>query len=247
MSTDLTTQHDSGVSLAGSEGIAKLMQTALEHDKVEALERLAALYERAEDRAAEREFNAALHRFQIECPPIRKSKTVDETTRAGNRLHYSYAPLEEICRTIRDPLHANGFTYTWDSETTDTRVVVRCTLRHNAGHSATASFSAVAEGTRAMSGSQKASGALTVARRQSLVQVLGLTQVDTDTDDRGIPNAGETISDSQAADLREGIQEAGGDIAKFCTAFRIERIEDLPVVELGRAGAAIERVRKANR
>ncbi|MGB1014982.1 MAG: ERF family protein [Nannocystaceae bacterium] len=229
---------------ADSAGITQWMQAAIENNMVDAIEKLVALQERAEDRAAERQFNAALHRFQMECPPIRKTKTVGDASRGGNKLHYSYAPLDEISLTIREPLHNNGFTYTWDSEETDGRVIARCTLRHNAGHSSTATFSSPVGGTRAMSGSQQSSAALTVAKRQSLVQVLGLTQVDKDTDNSMI-GVGERIDDGQLSDLQLALENVGADVEKFCKMFRVGCLSDMAAIDFSRAMKWIE-LRKEN-
>ena len=207
---------------------------------VEVIERIVALKERTDDRTAARSMYDAIARFQNDCPAILKTKSVDYASRKGGRVSYSYAPLEEIARTIRIPLFENGLGYTWDSETTEAGGVrAVCTLRHRDGAKLTASFEAPVNAEAKMSAPQRTAAALTYARRQSLVQVLGLTTADEDNDgEDGV--TGETIDHDQRQTLGLYIGESGADLGKFLKWLGIESLDEL---DAGRYEEALDALR----
>jgi len=227
--------------------IASLLQLAIEKGvTVEALEKLVALHERVSDRMAAQEFNAALSRFQRECPPIRKSSTAKIATNSGANYSYSYAELDEIARTVNPILGELGLSYTWDSSVNDGLLRCVCTLRHVNGHSVSATFESPVDSAAKMSGAQKHAAALTFARRQSLVQVLGLTTCDADTA-AAIPQevANGTITVDQADDLRALAEEAGADMVKFLAWAKVSRFEDIPSSRYRSCLAALEAKRRS--
>lgn len=161
------------------------------------IERLVALEERIQARNAAHEFAEAMAAFQRECPSIKKTSTARVTTKGGSQYVYQYAELDEIARTVNPILGRLGLSYSWDSAVTEKTVRVVCTLRHVNGHATTASFEAPSETlSQAMSAQQKVASALTYGRRQSLVQVLGLTTCDPDSDAADV-EPGETITPDQ--------------------------------------------------
>jgi hypothetical protein len=170
----------------------ELFKLAVEKGGVDALERLAALHERMMDRDSAREFAAAMAAFQEECPPVRKTSTAKVVTKSGGSYSYAYAELDEIARTVRPILHRHGLSYSWDSTLSESGAMLRCvcTVSHANGHKASATFEAPTEAvTQAMSPQQRHAAALTFARRQSLIQVLGLTTCDPDADGASEPEA----------------------------------------------------------
>jgi hypothetical protein len=68
---------------------------------------------------------------------------------------------------------------------------------------------------------------LSYARRQSLVQILGLTTCDPDQD--GGPESYETISDKQVADIAALIDEVGADKAKFFRWAKVTKLSEILV------------------
>lgn len=205
--------------------IIDLLRVAVEHKlPVETLERLQALHERVSDRAAATEFAHELAAFQEECPPITKTSTASIATKSGVRYSYTYADLDHIARTVRPLLGKRGFSYTWDSEVREKTLHCVCILRHVNGHAERANFAAPVESPAGMSEQQKHAAALTYARRQSLVQVLGLTTTEPDTDAANV----EPITREQADDLRDLIETEGANLTRFLKWAKIERLEDLP-------------------
>ena len=193
---------------------------------VEKLERLMALHERALEREAKANFFAALALFQEECPEIRKTKTADIATKSGGKYGYTYAPLEEITRTIAKPLKANGLSYNWTTEGAEGGMLnVIFVLRHEGGHEERSAFPVPWGTNAAMSEAQKMGAALTYGRRQSTVSGLGLTTADDDTDGQG-PD--QYLTESQLADLRAKIEEVGATEARICKTYGLADINALP-------------------
>ena len=204
-----------------------LMDRGTELD-VAVVERLVALQERSEDRAAARSIHVAIAEFQSEVPSIAKTKEVDYPSRSGVPVRYSYAPLDVIADTIREPLHAVGLSYTWDSETGPNGVECVCTVRHVDGGQLQASFtSPLTDESTKMSGPQRTAAALTYARRQSLIQALGLTSTDTDTDAEDAALDGEPIDVGQRGELTQYITESGADLKRFLDLLNITTLEEL--------------------
>lgn len=190
---------------------------------VETIERIVALKERMEDRAAAAEFNAALAAFQGACPPIRKGSTAKIATRSGGQFSYTYASLDRIAEVVRPVLKEHGLSYSWDSEMADTKVVCKCIVRHIAGHSQSAHFTCPTESDSAMSAQQRHASALKYAMRQSLVQALGLTTTDSDTD----ASTTEKLTPDQVAEIDALIIEAKADrvaVLKYAKADTVETI-----------------------
>lgn len=222
--------------------IQQLLTLAVEKGvTVEALEKLVTLHERVSDRQAASEFAAALADFQRECPPIKRAASAKIATKGGAQFSYTYAPLDEIARTVGPLLHERGLSYTWDSDVKDRMLCAICTLRHVNGHSVTASFTAPTETSAGMSEQQKFAAALTFARRQSLVQVLGLTTTDEDTDAKPT----ERITEERAASLEALITEVEADRAKFLKYLGVSDLAELLAADYAGAVRALEQKRKA--
>lgn len=224
--------------------IDSLIRLALERDvPVEKLERLVALKERVADKAAAAEFNFALSMFQEICPQISKKSTAEITTKSGIKYRYKYADLDHMARTIAEPLKKCGLSYTWDSMVKDTLLTCICTLRHLNGHTSSASFSAPIDMHAKMTDQQKYAVALSYARRQSMVQVLGLTTCEPDTDGG---ETVQTITDKQAADLKALMQEVKADIPRFLKYMEVKEVGSIKVQDYARAVAALEAKRRAS-
>jgi hypothetical protein len=233
------TAHAVVVHQTSPNAIIDLLQAAVDRGlPVEALERLQALHERVSDRAAATEFARDLATFQQKCPPIAKTSTAKVTTKSGAQYHYKYAELDQIARTIAPFLAELGLSYTWDSDLRERMLFCVCTLRHVNGHSISATFTAPVESSAGMSEQQKHASALTYARRQSLIQVLGLTTTEPDTDGANP----EPITQQQADDLRAFIEEVGANLTRFLKWAKIQRLEDLPARDYESAINAIRSV-----
>ena len=212
-------------------GLIGILQAAVQgRASIDTIERIAALYERAETRNAAAAFNASMAAFQNACPSIpktSKAEIVSETT--GSRYTIRYAELDQIAATIRPHLSANGLSYTWDSDVKDGSIKVVCTIRHEMGHSVTASFSCPTKPkTGSMSGQQEVAAALTYARRQSLIQALGLTTCDPDSDNA--PR--EPIGPDMVAKIEKALADTGSDVPKYLAFAGVASLAEIATRDL---------------
>ncbi len=210
---------------------------------VEALDKLMELHERIEKRNAAKEFNDAMARFQEACPELPKSSKATIAPRGGIKFSYNFADLDSIARIIRKPLYENGLSYSWDEETVSGNLTSTCIVHHINGHERRSSFTCPSEwSSGSMSAQQKVAATNSFARRQSLIQVLGLTTTELDNDGGPI---GEMITDKQAADLEAIISEVGADRDRFLKYLEVDDLGALPVTQFSAAVAALERKRQA--
>lgn len=239
--TSVILRDDESVSTSPT-AITRMLEMALEKGlAVETLEKLVALHERVSDRAAAAEFADALASFQAECPPISKTSTGKVATQSGTSFTYKYAELSHIAETIRPLLHARGFSYSWDSEIKDKMMSATCTLRHVNGHKESSSFACPTETRAGMSEQQKYAAALSYAKRQSLIQVLGITTADPDTDAANPA----TISKEQIAELRALADEVKADMPKFLQYMGYKTLEEIRALDFNMARTALQSKRKA--
>lgn len=233
MTNELTTQQ--------GDKYADLMRLAIEKGPagVEALERIATLKERADAQARESAFHAAMSAAQAEFPEIRKTGLVDTVTKRGAHIKYTFAKLEEIAHTIRPILSKFGLSYRWDSKVDERILSCTCTVTHQDGHSMGATFSCPVEESGQRSVAQDHAATLTYARRQSLIQALGLVTADEDTD--AMKKADEPITPAQLSQLEDWLAESGADREKFLKWAGVESLDQMPASMFGNAVAALRK------
>jgi hypothetical protein len=225
----------------GPNAITALIQTAIEKDiDAESLQKLVDVLERVTDRNAAQSFNAALAGFQSECPVIPKNKTASFPTKSGGRMEYSYAPLDTIVKIVRPIAHEHGLSFAWNTATEDKQLSSTCTLRHVDGHASTATATVPIDGVAKMSAQQQSGAAMQYAMRYSLIQVLGITTAEDDTDGK---EPSPPISKSQAANLECLIDEVKADRGKFLGWMQVESVSDITADRLRTAIQALERKR----
>ena len=206
---------------------------------VDAMEKLVALHERVEAKRAASAFAQGMADFQARCPSIPKTSTAKIVTGSGSGYSYKYAELDQIASIVGPILSELGLSYSWDSDVTGDVLKCTCTLRHSSGHSVASVFACPTDTKASMSGAQKFGAALTYARRQSLIQVLGLTTCDPDDD--GATQAGVTkITSNQAANIEALISEVGADEEKFLQYMGVKDISDIPVSGFQKAINALQ-------
>ncbi len=226
---------------APGDDLAQLMRVAVDKGEagVAALERLVAMRERAEDRAAVRLHAEAVARFQAACPTVGKG--------AKGAHGAAYAPLDQIMDTIRPHLADAGLSVTFDSEELeDERLRVIAIVHHEAGHSERAAFTVSREAKSSrMNDTQRDGSALTYGRRYALGLALGIvTGVEVDDDGAGAGRADDPeISDEQAANLLALAQEVGADLDKFLRWAQVSAISEIKVSRYQKCVDALERKR----
>ena len=155
---------------------ANLLQLAVEKDiDVDKLEKLMAMQERWNEQQAKKEYYASLSKFQMECPPILKTK-------AGYDKRYYYTPLDQIIKVIKEPLFNNRLTYRWEQENKDKRIVVTCIITHVSGHSEKTTLEDLADTSGSKNAIQAMGSTVQYLRRYTLESVLGIATSSTDVD-----------------------------------------------------------------
>jgi len=205
-----------------------LLDRALTHNvPAETLERLVALHERMEARAAEREFAEAFAAFKAACPPVprRAENAQFKVTRDGRQESRRYASLEDIEVTVRPHLGKHGLSFRWANLKLDgTLLSIDCVVSHVGGHSISSSATLPFEAKSGANEQQKLGSAMTYAQRYSLIQALGLTTCDEDTDAED-PT---TITEEQAATIEDYLTGGGVDRVKFlgwlATTLRVDSV-----------------------
>lgn len=183
-------------ALAPAPTVASMLQAVIQggvsNENVAALEKLVGLYERMQDRDAEKAFAGAFVALQAEMPNIRAVKPVpgnDGTTR------YTYAPYEDIMEQVSPLLKKHGFTVMFSTDFKEGRLIKTCTLQHIGGHSKSNSFAVrIGSGPPKATECQADGAASTYAKRFALCDALNIV-CDKDTDARA---EGAPISSDQA-------------------------------------------------
>lgn len=129
-------------------------------------------------------FFKSLANFQSILPDIRKSKTVNFDSKTGGKVAYSYAPLGDIVRQIRNSIKSVGLTYRWEIQDASQEIKVTCIITHENGHSESTSMSAAADATGLKNPIQARASTIQYLQRYTLVGALGLSTVDSDVDGR---------------------------------------------------------------
>lgn len=178
-------------------------------ESVGVVERLVSLYERMNEKEAERQFAVAFNKLQADIPAI---QAVKEVPNNDGSVRYCYAPYEEIMAKVRPILQRYGFTVSFSSAINDTRVVQSCTLQHVGGHKRTNQSAArIGKGPPGSSDAQGDGAASTYAKRFALCDCLNIV-VERDTDARAEVGC---VSFEEAAYLKEMVKETHSDEKAF--------------------------------
>lgn len=233
------------VQTEGPAAVLALMAQAVQKGMaVDTMETLQAMYHKEQDREAARQFADAMATFQQECPAIPKtSKAKITSKRTGSSFSYTYAELDQIAETVKPHLHKLGMSFAWDCEVNDKLVKATCVLRHRNGHAASASFQCPTDPEAAMNVQQQYGAALTFAKRMSLIQVLGITTADEDTD-AAAPATMSRIGPDNIANIAALMDEVGADRVKFLKWLGVAALSDITEADYPRAVKALEEKRK---
>lgn len=228
-----------------------LMKMAVEKglEGVEALERLVDMRLRLLDREAESSLNESVSEFRANCPPIKKSRTAKIVSRKGGSFEFKYASLDDIQETIDALLPRYGLSYTFDSDDGESgKLRVTCRVSHVDGAFREGRFSTLTDSSGRMSAAQEAGASNTYAKRQALVNALGLRISDLDEDDLGGGVTGEQLTEAQLADLTALCDEVGMTAQsreKLCQLFGIDSFSVADQAIYGALIRHVEAKRKA--
>lgn len=194
---------------------------------VSKMERLVALYERAEQREAEKAFNKAMSAAQAEMKSVRADASNPQT----KSKYASFAALDSALRPIYTQ-HGFGLSFdTGDAPHAD-KVRVLCYVSHNDGHSRTYRLDMAADGKGAKGGdvmtkTHATGSALTYAQRYLLKAIFNIAVGD-DDDGNGASETGGFISEYDAEQMLEFIQKQTGNVEKFCRFMKVDALHHIP-------------------
>lgn len=191
---------------------------------------------------AERKFNAAFVRLQSRMPTIVASTVIPNRGK--------YERFEDVMRVIGPLLSEHGFTVSFSQDFKDNRIIVTCTLSHEAGHSRPNAF-AVRSGGKSDSETQADCKAATTAKRNALCQALNIVirqDVLNEEDDatiEGDPNA--KVTPEQAEELERRVKETNSSVSAFLKFCGATLFKDIPRSRYDEADAQLRRKEQAGR
>ena len=161
---------------------SKLLELAINKNlDIATLEKLMALQERWDAQQAKKAYYTSLSQFQMDCPPILKTK-------AGYDDRYRYAPLDQIIKVIKEDMFKNGLTYRWEQVDKDSKVLVTCVITHVSGHSEKTTLEAADDTSGSKNAIQAKGSTVQYLRRYTLESALGIATADEDIDGESKPS-----------------------------------------------------------
>lgn len=156
--------------------ILDLIKIAVEKGDTETLKKIIELKEQKQKEIAKIEFFKALHGFQSELQPIKRSNVVYNK---DGTIRYKYATFDDIVKAIQPLLKKYFLTFHFKQEYDKENqiVIVHCIITHILGHQEVATFKAPLaspDKMQLMQNMQSFISILTYAKRYSLSLALGL-------------------------------------------------------------------------
>lgn len=223
----LSERRSNAVALSPMEMVSKALEMGVSAD---ILKQMMDLRDREEARQAKLSFTRALAAAKAEIKPIMKTREVDYTPQGKQRVNYRHEDLAGIEEQVGPVLARHGLHYHFESDNgPDRPLTITCVLEHDDGHSTRTPLSAGADTSGGKNSLQAIASAATYLQRYTLKLALGLS-VSHDDDGRraGEDADGGTITEAQAKEIRDLIERYDADTVKFCTAFQVDSIPELP-------------------
>lgn len=174
----------------------------------------------AANEAADR-YGEAFATFQSLCPQIHKGRSID----LGGGKGPTYASLDDILRIVQPILAECGLGVSFSADITDDgKLRCKCFVRCGR-HVEESEITLPAPTQMRVNDTQKMAAALSYAKRHCLCAALNIVVTDEDTDAVGVC---ETITEEQAATLREWIGNVSADEGKFLAWLGVKSLADVP-------------------
>jgi hypothetical protein len=183
MNTKTKTDETQGLVLMQGQAESLIAKAIDKNVSVETMAKLLTMRKELQEEWAKRRFDEAMAEFQAKCPVIEKTRKVDFVSRrTGSRTTYSYAPLDEIVRQVKEALGEHGFSYTIETQKSETGILSSITVRHIDGHAETTSFEVPIDKEAYMNAQQQYGAASTFSKRYAFCNAFGILTGDEDTD-----------------------------------------------------------------
>ncbi len=195
-----------------------LLNQAVANGNIELAEKLMGLHERWEKNQARKAFDEAIAKAKAEIPTITRNATGHNSKR--------YADFAGIAKVVDPILSKHGLSYRFRSQQGE-RISVTCVLSHRDGHSEETTLTGPPDPSGSKNAIQAIGSTLTYLQRYSLVQMLGIAA--SNDDDGKAGDAGERITEKQAADLHDLIEANGKKLPAFLKWAKVEKLDEIAV------------------
>ena len=168
---------------------------------------------------------------------------IENATKNAANPHFrsKYADLAEVLNTIRPVFADCGLSLIQSPGYDGSIASVTTVLAHKSGGFIASTASCVP----AKADAQGIGSATTYLRRYSAAAIAGIAQEDDDGNAAAHNKPHAVVTPEQAAALRDLLADASGDEAKFCEAFGIGSIDEMPSAKLAQAKAMIAKKKAA--
>ncbi|WP_036306117.1 ERF family protein [Methylopila sp. 73B] len=224
-STEVATTSESAAILSIIERAAS--NPAVDIDK---MERLLEMQRQVRADNAKRAFSAGLAEMQPDLPRIAE--------RGKGHNDKRYALWEDVNEKIRPVLARHGFALTFRTGQGDGKISVTAVLTHREGHSEETTMFLPSDASGSKNPVQAVGSSTSYGKRYTALALLNITTGGED-DDGKAAGVGDLISDEQLEDLRALVAKTDADVRRFCSAYRIDALPNLPAAKFDDAMAKL--------
>lgn len=189
------------------------------NSSIEKLERMMAMRDKLIADQARAAFASAFAAAAAEFPMIPLNGRGDKNK--------PYALLKDIIAGTKPVLSRHGLVLSFGVDSAPDRVTVTAKLMHVSGHCETTSIELPKDQSGSKNAVQAVGSSQTYGQRYAAQAILGLSLGD-DVDDDGAKAGGETITADEFFQIKNLIEEAGADEAKFCQFLKVPDLESIP-------------------
>jgi hypothetical protein len=232
-------QANSSAALIQTDPLMAMIERAARDPSIDMdrLERLLAMKERAELKAAEGEYNDAMALVQAEMTPIARDSNNPQT-------RSKYASYHAIDKAVRPIYTKRGFRVSFDEEETAASDMVRVIAIVTKGrhaeryHYDSPIITKGMKGNEMMTLTHARASADTYAKRYLMGRIFNLSTGE--DDDGNAAGMGETITMEQMDNLIILVGESGADMSAFCRLLKVDNLKELPLRQFPSAIALLK-------
>ena len=212
---------------------------------VEKVEKMLNIQIRMMDRQAKMDYDQALARLQAEMPRI---KETGEIKNKAGHVTSRYMKYEDIDRVIRPLLKTEGFSLMHDRKDENGKMIVTTILKHKNGHQEAVNIPLPYDQANALKNQvQAAVSTFSYGKRVNVCSLLNI--VAEGEDDDGQMSDANKITEQQAADIKQRLQElyeagCNVDTRKFLAYIGADSVDEIPAAKYETADDLLRRKEK---
>jgi hypothetical protein len=188
---------------------------------------------------AKQEFTAAFAMMQNEMPVITER---GEITNKSGGVQSKYARFEDINEAVKPVLQKHGFAISFRTSYEESNLLVTGVLSHKAGHSEETTIRLPIDSSGNKNAVQGVGSSVSYGKRYTMAALLNITTRGEDDDGHAAnPAPVKTITDAQSQAIVNGLGKDQERMQKFCEAYGLGQINELPSDRFDRAMAQIKK------